>query len=345
MNSIKTELIPYKTLPSGDQSSLIKYIIKGINDGPQVYIQSSLHGAELQGNAVIYLLLEYLKDNPINGKIEIIPQANPEGLNSKILKYTQGRYNLETGDNWNRLYFDFLEDSDLVDLNDIKGSFSKILDTYYHKSNKPYYLNYLLQKNAIKADIVLDLHTAPVGTRYLYVPEYAFEKGKDLKFPFNIIIPPGFAGALDEAIFTPWLKLSKDKNIDVPVEAYTLELGGEEIIDLKEANTDLNRILHLFSKRGVITSPIKFEEKQFYSKLENFKTYYSKKPGLYNFNFKVGDFFQKNDNLCDIINFKPSLSKTEFLAPSDGILINRYPSSNVSEHAELFQALESPSSY
>ena len=40
------------------------YRFKGQRPGPKVYIQSSIHGAEVQGNVVIYHLVQLLNGSP-----------------------------------------------------------------------------------------------------------------------------------------------------------------------------------------------------------------------------------------------------------------------------------------
>ena len=46
---------------SGRNMNVPIYRMKGARPGPTVYIQSSIHGAEVQGNVVIYHLIQRLK--------------------------------------------------------------------------------------------------------------------------------------------------------------------------------------------------------------------------------------------------------------------------------------------
>ena len=144
-------------------------------------------------------------------------------------------------------------------LENLENSFKE--SSYGLDENKK--MNLLLQKLASSADTVLDLHTGPSATRYLYCAEYAQEDGKNLLFPYNLIIPNEFAGAMDEASFTPWVLLAKEfekrgRPLDPQVYAYTLELGSEEAISSSEAKDDTNKILHyLFSKGMLKNAPFK----------------------------------------------------------------------------------------
>jgi len=58
------------------------------NKAPNVYIQANMHGAEVQGNAVIFQLLELLKHCDIQSNLTLVPYANPVACNHKNGEYT-----------------------------------------------------------------------------------------------------------------------------------------------------------------------------------------------------------------------------------------------------------------
>ena len=90
---------------SGRNLNVPIYTFTGSKPGPTVYIQSSIHGAEVQGNVVIYHLIKTLKDTEIKGKVILVPNCNPVGTNIKSGEYTLGRFDPVNGTNWNRGYF------------------------------------------------------------------------------------------------------------------------------------------------------------------------------------------------------------------------------------------------
>jgi predicted deacylase len=57
MNEIKKEAMHVGEMASGAALTVPVYRIKGHCDAPSVYIQANMHGAEVQGNAVIFQLL------------------------------------------------------------------------------------------------------------------------------------------------------------------------------------------------------------------------------------------------------------------------------------------------
>ena len=369
MNTFTRTQIPIHELPSGEKLYINVIDVKGQKDGPKCYFQASVHGAEHQGNAVIYQLLEYLEKNEINGSIRIVPMANPAAINSKLGSYTYGRFNPNTGDNWNRLYFDYTKNC--KDISEFANSFvgkdnlkickeykkllssllatkkNKVLD-YGPKHNG--ILNLQLQELSVNADYVLDLHTGPVATRYLYVPEYLEERCEDLAFPHNLIIPNEFAGAMDEACFIPWIALKAEFNklgfeYHIPSESYTVELGGEERISLEEAHLDLRHVLHFLYKRGIVINDVAPPSTTMRKcLLSNYKTYYAPTGGLYEYNIQPGQSAKKGDTLATIIQLNNYLSsepvKSFIKAKEDCIVINHFPSSSVASGSELIQVME-----
>ena len=76
MNVICKEVMHVGEMASGAALTVPVYRIKGNEQGPDVYIQANMHGAEVQGNAVIFQLLEQLKTLELNGSITLVPYAN-----------------------------------------------------------------------------------------------------------------------------------------------------------------------------------------------------------------------------------------------------------------------------
>lgn len=340
--------------------------------GPNIYLQASVHGAEVQGNLTLFKLYEFLKNTPFNGRVRLVPLANPRGLNQKQGTFTQGRFNPVTGHNWNRNYTDisaeidtdsFAKNNQNEPLENIQLKFKDLLSKELERSElsqKLYgpqenkLLNITLQKLAASADVVLDFHTGPVACRYLYVPEYLKERCQKLCFPYSIIIPHEFAGAMDEASFMPWVKLAKSFkrlgiDFNIPFEAYTVELGSEEKISEKRALDELARISYYLANKGVLAleDHPEVKEEMYWSELQNFKTYFAPWAGLTEYQVQVGEKFKAGESLGRILTW-PTDSQNpwqEVVAQSAGALINHSPSAVVSQGMELFQVLENLNVY
>lgn len=248
---------------------------------PTVYIQANMHGAEVQGNAVIFQLLELLKHCDIHSNITLVPYANPVGCNHKNGEYTLGRFDPITGVNWNRMYhFDesiiapFAQQHLDASEAEIKVNFELALIAQIQQKldhniwgiTTGQRIAYQLQRMAHQADIVLDLHTGPISSKHLYCPEYAKASASYFDIPHTLLIPNDFGGAMDESTFCPWWalqetfgKLGRKFVMGEGVfakESFTVELGSQEQIDLAVAHQDALSILSYLQYKGVIAQKL-----------------------------------------------------------------------------------------
>jgi predicted deacylase len=331
--------------------------------GPKVYIQSSIHGAEVQGNVVIYHLLQALQNTQIQGEIILVPNCNPVGTNIKAGEYTMGRFDPVNGTNWNRGYY---FDKDKVhtfansvtsdeSTDNIKARFKEVLaQAIKEKLEQPWgiglaqQLNLKLQQMAASADIVLDLHNGPVSTRHIYIPEYAKQAAYQFSIPHCIFIPNVFAGALDEACFCSWWTLQEtladkfDRTFDFNVQAFTLEMGSQEVINFDEGKQDAISILGYLASKGVLTDcdyqPASMQRLGVY--LKDYKTLFTDFGGMVEYCAKPGDTIKKGDALARILNID-DLDNThavkELLAPCDLIPILHFPSASVLSGTQLYK--------
>lgn len=277
-NIFKKELMHVGEMASGVKLTVPVYSYKcEQHTAPNVYIQANMHGAEVQGNAVIFQLLELFKDCQIQANITLVPYANPIACNHKNGEYTLGRFDPITGVNWNRMYhFDeeiiepFVEQYLDASEEEIKANFEQVLlDQIENKLDHNIWglttgqrIAYQLQRMAHQADIVLDLHTGPISSKHLYCPEYAISSANYFDIPHTILIPNDFDGAMDEATFCPWWSLQQafelaGRNFIMgegafAKESFTVELGSQEQINLVEAHQDAMSILSYLQHKGVI---------------------------------------------------------------------------------------------
>ncbi|MBT3585791.1 MAG: succinylglutamate desuccinylase, partial [Halobacteriovoraceae bacterium] len=215
-------------------------------------------------------------------------------------------------------------------------------------------LNLILQKLAAPADIVLDLHTGPCATRYLYSSELLAESSKQFKMPFTLIYPNIFSGAMDEASQAPWWRLTSaleevGKRLPPVFESYTIELGSQERLSLEEAEQDAARILHYLNYKGLAfkSSPTVPSADGLACYLKDYKSYYAPRGGLYQFMVAPGQKFAKNQVLARSLNLD-NLERNgklddclfEVTAAEEGIVINHSVSAILSEGSELVEVME-----
>jgi len=359
-------------MASGAQLTVPVYRIKGHENYPSVYIQANMHGAEVQGNAVIFQLLEILKTSKVKGDITLVPYANPVGCNHKNGEYTLGRFDPITGVNWNRMYFfdksiipPFVEQYKNAKSSVIQKKFKQLLITHINKKlqNNEFGLTtgqriaYQLQQLAHQADIVLDLHTGPISSKHLYCPEYAQASATYFNIPHTILIPNVFSGALDEATFCAWWGLQKALNkVGNPFsisaenhktescvkESFTVELGSQEQIDLAEAYQDALGILTYLQYKNVIEKPTLIPQtmKRYACYLKDYKAYYAPMGGMVDYLAEFGTPLNAGEPLAQILrmdNYGDGEPLHQITLDYDVLPILHFASASVNQGTELYK--------
>ncbi len=274
-----------RTTATGHELTAPVFIAQGRQERPLAYVQANVHGGELQGNAAILGLFELLEAAPLRGTIVLVPRVNPISANQQVGDYVAGVYDLLTGVNFNRGYLYLTGPSRsasaacYVDVDsfaaahlsspigEIRSGFREALKAalaaieeeaaaWGADSRLDFALS--IQKMAVDADLVLDLHTGDRAPRYLYAPEGAVAAARAFGLPFVLEVPARFGGALDEASFVPWQDLSdafrRLRRDDVPrlVDGFTVELGSMNEFSLEAGREDARRIASALRYYGVL---------------------------------------------------------------------------------------------
>ncbi|WP_299080190.1 succinylglutamate desuccinylase/aspartoacylase family protein [uncultured Paraglaciecola sp.] len=363
MNKLLKEHLVVAQNASGRNMNVPLYRFVGEKPGPKVYIQSSIHGAEVQGNVVIYQLIQWLKTHPICGEVLLVPNCNPVGTNIKAGEYTLGRFDPVNGTNWNRGYFydeAFIHEfahsvNDNETTQSIKSRFRQEMQQQLQARldavwgmGLAQHLNLKLQQLAFDADYVLDLHNGPVSTRHIYVPEYVKDSARLFNIPHVIFMPNVFSGALDEAMFCPWWLLTdlvtskRQQPIDFGVEAFTLEMGSQEVISFQDGQYDANSILTFLTAKGCLPHSAMMPENMSRKavSLSHYKTLYIQQGGIVEYIAKPGDSLKKGEVLARVLNvdnLDSDKATSDILAPCDLVAILHFPSASVLSGTQLYK--------
>ncbi|WP_394230829.1 succinylglutamate desuccinylase/aspartoacylase family protein [Shewanella colwelliana] len=329
---------------------------------PSVYIQANVHGAEVQGNAVIYQLMQLLENCELRGKVTLVPLANPLGINQKSGEFTLGRFDPITGVNWNREYFDhkvdvaawYAKHSHLADGELIQAYRAMLVERCQIRLQSEWGVTtgqqqaVMLQRMGHEADIVLDLHTGPKACKHLYCPEYDAEAATLFSIPYTLLIPNDFGGAMDESVFCPWWQLSEyvgeqGRELTVPVSAFTLELGSQECIDLDDALVDAKGIMAYLSHRGVVADTVPAAPMQrFACYLKDYKKFHSPMGGMVEYLAKVGQPLAAGEPLANILRldlYGSSKVLTPLHLSQDCVPILHFASASVYQGTELYKVM------
>ncbi|GIU43390.1 succinylglutamate desuccinylase [Shewanella sairae] len=328
----------------------------------KVFIQANVHGAEVQGNAVIFQLMKQLEQMDVQGEVTLLPLANPLGINQKSGEFTLGRFDPITGVNWNREYLEHnidiaswyqqhhhLSDQALIDAYRIQ-----LIESCHAHLNSEWgvttgkRLAVTLQSMAHAADIVIDLHTGPKSCKHMYCPEYDVESASFFSIPFTLVIPNDFGGAMDEAAFCPWWQLSEyarsqGHDLAVAVSAFTLELGSQERIDMDDALNDAQGILAYLSHRGVVAEKVTAAEMpRSACYLKDYKKFHAPAAGMVEYKAELGHMLYSGKPLANVLRLDRYGTDEEFIEltlQQNCVPILHFASASVYQGTELYKVM------
>ncbi|MEE4571626.1 succinylglutamate desuccinylase/aspartoacylase family protein [Pseudomonas alliivorans] len=247
----------------------------GPQNGPgKVYIQASLHADELPGMLVAWHLKQRLAelDNAgrLLGEVVVVPVANPIGLEQVLMDTPLGRYELESGQNFNRGFVDLgqhvgdeiearltqdasrnrelVRDSLLAALN------AQTATTQLHS------LRLTLQRLACDADMVLDLHCDFESVEHLYTTPEAWPKVEPLSrylgAQASLLATDSGGQSFDECFTLVWWQLQQrfGERFPIPMGSFsvTLELRGQGDVNHSLASRDCQAIINYLIDFGLI---------------------------------------------------------------------------------------------
>jgi len=240
----------------------------------KIYIQSSLHADELPGMLVAWHLKVRLAELAAAGRllseIVLVPIANPTGLEQVLMDIPLGRYELESGQNFNRLFVDLSDEvGDQVEalLGDdprhnvelIRAALSKALagqaaTTQLHSQRL------VLQRLACDADMVLDLHCDFEAVAHLYTTPEAWPRvealSRYLGAQASLLATDSGGQSFDECFTLVWWQLQQRfaKQFPIPQGSFsvTVELRGQGDVSHPLASTDCEAILNYLTRFGAI---------------------------------------------------------------------------------------------
>ncbi|MGH8443255.1 MAG: succinylglutamate desuccinylase/aspartoacylase family protein [Nevskiaceae bacterium] len=257
----------------GTRRSLRVLRWRGRGGRPKAYIQAAVHADEVPALLVAHHLeiaLDALDARGgLLGEVVLAPYANPIGLNQFLLGAHQGRFEQDTGRNFNRGYPDVAQrvgDRAARRLGaDAAANVALIRDTLraelraVEAPDENAALKLELFRRSCDADIVLDLHCDFEALLHLYVAESLWPGARDLAAALGarmtLLADDSGGAAFDEANSGPWLALAQRfPQFPIPPAclAATVELRGERDVDDRQAAADAARIVRFLAGRGVV---------------------------------------------------------------------------------------------
>ena len=327
----------------GTQREIVSFHYGDAQAGQKIYIQSSLHADELPGMLVAHHLrmrfLELESAGKISGEIVVVPVANPVGLSQTMLRSQVGRFEMATGENFNRhypaMYPNIVErvESRLTDDGDanaraVREAMRHELDTLKPRTELES-MRRVLMRLSCDADVVLDLHCDSDAVLHLYTGTPMWPQCEPLARYLGayatLLATESGDNPFDEACSQTWWQLAghfKDRfPIAMACLAVTVELRSQTDVNHLLAMQDADNIIAFLTHRGVIdgAAPDLPELKYPATPLAGSEAIESPVSGVVAFLKKPGDWVQSGEIIAEIIN--PLTADVRTLACStDGVL-------------------------
>jgi len=233
--------------------------------GGKVYIQASLHADELPGMLVAWHLKQRLRALESAGRllseIVLVPLANPAGLDQVLMDTPLGRYELESGENFNRRFVDLADqvacavEHQLTQ--DPAHNRQTIRAALYQALAEQQPVSQLqsqrlaLQRLACDADMVLDLHCDFEAVQHLYTTPQAWPQvealSRYLGAEASLLATDSGGQSFDECFTLVWWHLQKrfGERFAIPQGSYsvTVELRGQGDVNHPLAERDCQAIV------------------------------------------------------------------------------------------------------
>ncbi len=246
---------------------------------PKVYIQASLHAEELPGMLVAHHLRSALeaaeREGRLSGCVVLVPAANPIGLSQRLDHKPMGRFELDTGENFNRHYPDLadavfeqarrgLGEDPQRNVSLVRQWVGQWLTQWTPQTELESQRRCLLALSH-DADVVIDLHCDWEAVMHLYSEEACWPTIQPLAATLGcqavLLAKNSGGGPFDERLSGLWWQLRErlvavgvDRPLPQGCASTTVELRGEGDVDHAQAQTDAQAIMRYLEHLGVLAT-------------------------------------------------------------------------------------------
>jgi hypothetical protein len=280
-------------LPVGEKFSIKKTRFSPTekkSNPKRISIVSGIHGDELEGQFVIFLLADWLKNNQdkIEGIIDLYPAINSLGIDSITRSFPVYEVDL------NRAF---------------PGDKTSIL---------PSHVVYELSQDVKGSDIAIDIHSSNIFLKEIPQIRINKEFSKDT-LPLAKELNCDFIW-IHDAVTVLEATFSHTMN-ELGTKTLVVEMGVGMTLTQKYGYQLLDGILNLMSKEGIIKTDEKFEIREpFSSEIGDVYFLNADTSGLFVQDIKHSSIIKKGDKIGQIVDPLSGSVKSEVFAPNKGIL-------------------------
>ncbi len=306
--------IPVGALGDGTPITLPVIAIGGKDDGPTMYFQGGLHGNEVTGIEVLRGMLARIDPGELRGTVVCVPIANPPAFITKTRGFA-------------------LEERGPFDMNRIfPGTAKGVLSERI--------VHVLFNEFVLKADVVLDIHSALVGCNihpFVYVDPADDEAGHlalrvrlAQAFGTDLAYYKKRGSKMGTSVMTGTMAAQAEIH-KKPV--LTFEMGESERISWSIVDHCVEGGLNMLREMGMLpgTAVLRKDQKPF----STIGMVLSDHAGLFHPKVALGQAVKKGQPLAEVVD-PWSDEKHAYVSPNDGTVLRIMLNSPVMTGAELF---------
>lgn len=332
----------------GQSTTLYWYTAGPTEAETKVHLQAALHADEQPGTMALHHLLPMLRDADAEGKLKarfvIFPSVNPLGLATRVLRRHIGRYDLETGVNFNRRWPDLypqvaervvgkLTADPKANVAVIRAAVGEWLNEQ-RPATAAQRLRLHILKSAFDADIVLDLHCDDESLKHIFTSPDLMPGLQDLadrmQVAATLTAEDSGGGSFDEVLPSLYRKAQRaNPGFPIPIaaETATLEYRGQADVTDAIGREDAQGLFDFFAGRGLVdAAPAPAKAAPGPTPFEATEVLRADRPGLLAYRVGLGDRVKKGDVVAEIIAMDGPdafLARTPLVAGTDGFILSR----------------------
>jgi predicted deacylase len=272
---MQTQSTPLVSTSIGTRREFVSFHFGTPGAGEKIYVQASLHADEIPAMLTAWRLKQRLIElenaGRIRGEVILVPVANPIGLSQHVLGQFLGRFELNSGHNFNRSFplpaaatlierigSQWTQDAD-SNTRLLRRAVCEMLAEVKPK-NEFESLRREMLIMAADADVILDLHCSLEATMHLYTSPASWPAVEPLARYLGasgVLLAADSGGqSFDEVHTQLWNEvralLGEGTPLAAPNVALTVEHRGQRDVSYEFAQQDAEAIVDYLVYRGVI---------------------------------------------------------------------------------------------
>jgi predicted deacylase len=329
--------------PTGTRRTFPSLHFGPTDTGRRALLQCALHADEIPPMLVAQHLRKRLTALEAAGhlahEIVLVPACNPIGLSQQIWGRHQGRFEINSGHNFNRHYPDLAADAAArVKLTQDAATNTRLLRVALHEvlaersvETELQSLRHTLMDLAIDADVVLDLHCDNQAVMHLYSTPHHAELTQALsrcvQAPLALLAEESGDFPFDESCSMVWPKLQALLSgfpVELACYGATVEHRGESDVTHALASQDAEGLLRFLATQGFVSGGVTTAEAYEGSlrPLAGSMPLNTPHAGVVVYHAELGDEVKAGQLMVEVID--PMSGESSFLhSPIDGLFYAR----------------------